>query len=104
MINITKRAWRHILHHHTDAQFSRQRKKSKFYAKEDLLELIAQADQYAPHSLLNGNLERVFDAAHPIGIERKSGKPTSVVTVVTQPNNDLVTMFPGHRSRREHGS
>lgn len=103
MINITRRAWLHILQHHTDAQFPRQRKKSKFYAKVDLHELIVQADRHVPQRLLNGNLERVFNVTHPIGTERKSGKATSVVTVVTQPNNDLVTMFPGHRSRKEHG-
>lgn len=103
MINITRRAWRHILQHHTDAQFSRQRKKSKFYDDEDLVQLIVQADQYVPRRLLNGNLERVFDAGHPVGVERKSGKATSVVTVVTQPDNDLVTMFPGHGERKYYG-
>ena len=104
MINITKRAWLHILQHHTNAQFSRHQKKSKFYEKEDLVELIAQAEQHTPRRLLNGNSERVFDAGHRVGVERKSGKPTSLVTVVTQPNNDLVTMFPGQGSRTYHGS
>jgi len=100
MINITRRAWRHILQHHTDAQSSRHRKKSKFYATEDLIKLIAQAEQHTPLRLSNGNLERVFEADHPVGTERKSGNPTSFVTVVTQPNDDLVTMFPGHRRRK----
>jgi hypothetical protein len=96
MINITKRGWRHILQHHTGSQFTRHRKKSKFYETEDLVKLINEAATHAPISHSRSNVERVFDAGHLVGTDRQDGKPTSIVTVLTRLNGDLVTMFPGH--------
>ena len=97
MIKVTTRSWKHILHHHVDTQFTRNENKSKFFVKEDLRELINTAWQHPATRQKNGNPERVFDAGHLVGIDRRLGKPTSIVTVVTLANGDLVTMFPGRR-------
>jgi hypothetical protein len=95
MINITKRGWRHILQHHTGVQSPTHKKKSRFNDHEDLIKLINQAAQYTPVGKIRGNPARIFDAGYPVGIDYRSGKPTSSVTVIIRLNGDLVTMFPG---------
>jgi hypothetical protein len=94
VINITKRGWKHIQRHHTCSQFTRHQTKSKFYDTVDLIELLNQAACHPPRKH-KGNLRRIFDAGYPVGIDRSSGKPTSIVTVFTRLNGDLITMFPG---------
>jgi hypothetical protein len=43
----------------------------------------------------NGNFARTWDAGRSIGIDRVTGQQTSVMTVITRPNGELVTAFPG---------
>ena len=95
MINITKRGLQHTIKHHTVNQFTRFRHRSKFNENVDLIELINMAAS-VPFVLQSGNtLSRTFDAGYIVGDERKSGKPTSLVTVITRVNGDLITMYPG---------
>ncbi|MYM37665.1 hypothetical protein GTP38_25400 [Duganella sp. FT94W] len=95
MINITKRGWQHILRYHTNTQSPTHANKSKFNTSEDLVQLINQATQHPPNKMMRKHLVRIFDVGHEVGIDRRSQKQTSVVTVVTRLNGDLVNMFPG---------
>ncbi|MHA4870483.1 hypothetical protein ACXZ1M_22600 [Duganella sp. PWIR1] len=94
MINITRRGWQHILRHHTGTQFTRHKSKSKFYSTINLVDLINQA-ACCPPSTCKDKLQRIFDAGYAVGIDRNTGKPTSIVSVFTRLNGDLITMFPG---------
>lgn len=95
MINITKRGWQHILKHHTATQSPTRSNKSKFNAGEDLVKLINQASQHDPTKTRRQHIVRSFDAGHTVGTDRHSKKQTSIVTVITRLNGDLVNMFPG---------
>ena len=95
MITITRRGWRHICQYHTDAQSPTHVNKSTFNTGEDLIQLINQAALHAPVQMMRKHLVRIFDAGHVVGIDRHSKKQTSIVTVITRLNGDLVNMFPG---------
>lgn len=60
-----------------------------------LMKLIEEGTQM-PMELQQGtgNFARTFDTGRIIGIDLK-GRPTSIVTIITKPNRNLVTMFPG---------
>jgi hypothetical protein len=95
MITITKRSWRHILKYHTGGQSATHAKKSIFNNDEDLILLLNEASRHQPGGNIKRHLIRIFDAGHEVGIDRRNGKATSIVTVLTRMNGDLVTMFPG---------
>ena len=95
MITITKRGWRHILKHHTGKQPPKHARKSKFHDTEDLIQLLNDASRYQPTGTFRKHLVRTFDAGHEVGIDINDGKATSIVTVLTRLDGDLVTMFPG---------
>jgi hypothetical protein len=95
MINITKRGWQHVLKHHTATQSPTPTNKSTFNMGEDLIQLINQAALCPPSKMMRNHLVRIFDAGHAVGIDRSSKQPTSLVTVITRLNGDLVNMFPG---------
>jgi hypothetical protein len=95
MIRITKRGWRHILKYHTSTQSPTHANKSRFNASEDLVHLINHASRQQPVRITRRHLVRIFDAGHDVGIDRRSRKPTSIVTAITRLNGDLVNMFPG---------
>lgn len=42
-----------------------------------------------------GNFERVIDAGRNIGMDRATGQPTSVYTVITNAADEPITTFPG---------
>ncbi len=44
---------------------------------------------------VSGSFVRTWDVGRPVGVDRASGQTTSVMTVVTRPNGELVTAFPG---------
>jgi hypothetical protein len=95
VIRITQRGWQHILKHHTGMPSPSHANKSTFYPGEDLVQLINQAAQSTPAAKRRQHLVRIFDAGHPVGIDRHSKKSTSTVTVITKLNGELVNMFPG---------
>ena len=43
----------------------------------------------------NGNFSRIVDAGREIGIDRLTGQPTSIYTIITNIRSELVTAFPG---------
>lgn len=97
MINSTRRAWLHILRHHTGTQAPKGAKKSIFNAREDLVQLLDEASRYPPIAGTKNELVRTFDAGHAAGTDYRDGKATSIVTIVTRLDGDLITMFPGPR-------
>lgn len=72
------------------------RGKSLFNVGEDIKGLIQSAESANPVKQVRGlNFERVVDAGRIIGNDRATGTPTSIYTVITRPNGELVTAFPG---------
>ncbi len=43
----------------------------------------------------NGNFSRIVDASRNIGIDRTTGTPTSIYSIITDKSGNLVTAFPG---------
>ncbi|MDB6371838.1 hypothetical protein [Photorhabdus bodei] len=74
--------------------------KSHFTVSKDELKAILQSDivvkSPVQYSKTTGNYMRSIDMGRPIGIDAKSGgKPTSIMTVITDKNGNLVNTFPG---------
>jgi hypothetical protein len=69
--------------------------KSVFSAGEDVKALIVAAEATKPVQQAAGNFERIVDAGRVIGIDRATGQPTTVYTVITNSADKLVTAFPG---------
>ncbi len=95
-INITVEGLEHVTESHmVGGALAALGKKSIFNAGEDVQGLIKAAEGTAPVRQVTGNFERVVDAGRTIGIDRATGAPTSTYTVITKPNGNLVTAFPG---------
>jgi hypothetical protein len=94
-INITKAGLEHVLERHAVVGGVKTLGKSLFHAGEDVQGLIKAGESVAPVRQAGGNLERVVDAGRTIGTDRATGGATSTYTVITRPNGDLVTAFPG---------
>lgn len=68
---------------------------SLFFPDVDLNRLLVKATKI-PRRLQNGgNYERILEASRLIGIDRRSGSPTEIYTVITSPQEKLITIFPG---------
>jgi hypothetical protein len=93
-IKVTERGLRHISKRHT-AGGERTAGKSIFKESEDIAVLIRDAESVAPVRQAGGNFQRTRDAGRVIGIDRATGQPTSVYTVITDAADELVTAFPG---------
>lgn len=94
VINISPSALQHITDRHTVGGVNNAGK-SVFFNSENLTRLITDAGRYTPVQQANGNMQRVIDAGHNIGIDRVTGNPTSRYTVITDQSNSLITAFPG---------
>ena len=57
--------------------------------------LIKLSSQKPMVKQANGNFARTFDVGRAIGFDRNIQKQTSIMTVITRPNGELVTAFPG---------
>jgi RHS repeat-associated protein len=95
-INITDKGLAHVLERHTFNEIAKFAGKSKFNEGENLTSLINQGSQHQATLQANGNFVRTFDVGRNIGIDRSVGQQTSIMTVVTRSNGDLVTAFPGY--------
>lgn len=94
-ITITEQGLAHVFERHV-AGGAKSAGKSIFYDNVTLTRLIADAgDAVTPVSQPNGNLAYIVDAGRTIGVDRTTGAPTSVYTVITRPSGELVTAFPG---------
>ncbi len=94
-INITGKGLAHTLERHAAGGAARFAGKSKFNAGEDIAGLIRSGTQQPMVRQANGNFARTFDVGREIGFDRNVGGPTSIMTIITRPNGNLVTAFPG---------
>lgn len=86
----------HVVERHTVNDIAKFAGKSKFNAGEDLSVLINSGTQQRMIQQANGNFARTWDAGRSIGIDRVTSQETSFLSVITRPNGELVTAFPGH--------
>lgn len=87
---------RHVLELHAERVNPSVTGKSKFTGRVNLKELIRQGTSIPRMPQKEtGNYFRTFDAGKIVGFDRSTGYNTSIVTIITTPNGDLVTMFPG---------
>jgi RHS repeat-associated protein len=95
-ITITARGLNHMRARHV-AGGARTAGKSLFFdgPQQEVQALIQAAGRVAPTAQQGGNFQRIVDAGRPIGIDRATGQPTSVYTVITNAAGELVTAFPG---------
>jgi uncharacterized protein YfaP (DUF2135 family) len=94
-INVTEKGMQHVLERHIVNGIPEFAGKSKFTTGVNLQELIQQGTQMPMVRQANGNFARTFDAGRAIGVNRATGQASSTVTIITGPNGNLVTMFPG---------
>lgn len=94
-INVTEQGMQHVLERHIVNGISEFAGKSKFTTGVNLQELIQQGTQMPMVRQANGNFARTFDAGRAIGVNRATGQASSTVTIITGPNGNLITMFPG---------
>lgn len=94
-INITERALQHILEGHLEGGMESAGNSLFTVGKEEIVQLIKDAGSVSPVEQTGGNFERVINAGRTIGVDRSTGAPTSVYTVITSPSGNLVTAFPG---------
>ncbi|WP_413776752.1 RHS repeat domain-containing protein [Haliscomenobacter sp.] len=94
-INITDTGLSHVLDRHTINNISRWAGKSKFSDASEVPDLIRQATQHLMIRQENGRFARIVNAGRIIGIDRATGRNTSIYTVITKLNGNLVTAFPG---------
>jgi hypothetical protein len=94
-INVTEKGMQHVLERHIVNGIPEFAGKSKFTTGVNLQELIQQGTQMPMVRQANGNFARTFDAGRAIGIDRATGQASSTVTIITGPNGNLITMFPG---------
>jgi RHS repeat-associated protein len=90
-INVLNRGLLHTVENHGIAAAG----KSTFSAGENLVTLVKSATKLTPTLQANGRLQFVVDAGRAIGVDRNSGLPTSIYTVITDAARNLVTAFPG---------
>ncbi|MGE4114826.1 MAG: polymorphic toxin-type HINT domain-containing protein [Candidatus Nanopelagicales bacterium] len=68
--------------------------KSQFASTEDLFQLAEEAGSHPAVARADGRCERICSMGRDIGTDL-SGQPTSIMTVVTNPNGRVITMHPG---------
>jgi len=94
-IRLSERGMNHVIERHTANGIAKFSGKSKFNEGENIPALINSGTQQRMTQQDNGNFARTWDTGRSIGIDNASGKQTSVMTVITRPNGELVTAFPG---------
>jgi RHS repeat-associated protein len=94
-IIITEDGLAHVIQRHTINNIAKFANKSKFLPGEDIVKLVLGASGAPMLAQASGNFARVIDAGRAIGIDRATGLPTSIYTVITTVENVLVTAFPG---------
>ncbi len=94
-INQTAKGLAHVLDRHTINGIAKYAGKSKFANPAEVSKLIQQATHHPMTLQANGNYARIINVGRNIGTNMVTGKPTSIYTVITRPNGNLVTAFPG---------
>jgi hypothetical protein len=87
----------HVVENHYLAKFPG---KSLFSPLEDPVDLIRASEGVMPIPQEGGvTLIRTVDAGRVIGLDRQTGMPTTIYTVVTTKDDELKTAFPGRPGR-----
>ncbi len=94
VLRLSARAEKHVREGHFPGG-RRTRGKSVFVAGTDLLKLLKAAEPSAPRREANGRDKRVTDAKTVIGSDGRSGKPVKTYVVISEPDGEVVTMYPG---------
>ncbi|HEX8364608.1 MAG TPA: RHS repeat-associated core domain-containing protein [Allosphingosinicella sp.] len=94
-ITITQKGLKHTTERHTNSGPPKYANKSKFNDNESVVDLVSSGAGQPTTAQPNGNLSRTWDTGRNIGVDRATGQQTSVMTVITKPNGELVTAFPG---------
>jgi hypothetical protein len=81
-IKITVKGLSHVLERHT-INGAKSLGRSVFSEGKNIEELIKASEKVQPIQQGSGNLERVVDAGRTVGIDRNTGAPTSIYTVIT---------------------
>jgi RHS repeat-associated protein len=68
--------------------------KSQFFDGENLGDL-SNTDNVSGTLQKNGNTRFVLRAPNEVGVDRTTGMPTDVYTVIRKPDGSVLTMFPG---------
>lgn len=92
-ITVSRAAFRHVVERH--AWWSTARNASKFSPGISIAKLIRGATGTTPEPAKGNALQRIVDAGKPIGIDRATGKHTSLYTVITDKLGNLITAHPG---------
>jgi RHS repeat-associated protein len=93
-VNIPADRLEHVIDRHTVGG-SATSNKSLFNQGVNVPDLIQQAGLTSPYPQGNGRFERIVDAGRIIGVDRYTGQPTSIYTVITDSSGNLATTFPG---------
>jgi hypothetical protein len=94
ILRLSPRAEKHIREGHFP-EGMRNRGKSVFVAGTDLLKLLKAAEPSKPRREKNGRDKRVTDAKAVIGSDGRSGRPVKTYVVISEPDGEVVTMYPG---------
>lgn len=98
-INIGEDALQHVVNGHT-IDGVEAAGNSTFNEGENLVDLIKSGTQQPVEAQSWGNnLQRVFDVGRNIGTYNVTGEQTTIMTIITDPQGNLVTSFPGFPSR-----
>ena len=93
-LRLGARAEKHVREGHF-VTGSRHDGKSLFAAGTDLLKLLKAAEASKPRREKNGRDKRVTDAKAVIGSDGRSGRPVKTYVVISEPDGEVVTMYPG---------
>jgi hypothetical protein len=93
-LRLSARTEKHVREGHF-ADGTRNRGKSLFLDGTDLLKLLKAAEKSKPRREKNGRDKRVTDAKAVVGTDGRSGKPVKTYVVISEPDGEVVTMYPG---------
>lgn len=93
-LTLGERAERHVRESHF-AEGRRSRGKSLFLPGTDLRELLALAEKSKPVRQKNGRDKRVAGTKRPVGTDGRTGRPVKTCVVISEPDGQVVTMYPG---------
>ena len=94
LLRLSARAERHVREGHFP-EGRNSRGKSLFVAGTDLLRLLKAAEKSKSRREGNGRDKRVSDAKAVIGSDGRSGRPMKTYVVISEPDGEVVTMYPG---------
>jgi hypothetical protein len=94
-VNLTPKGLKHVEDRHIRTDIRRWSGKSKFDPGVNVEKVIKDGTHQPMVKQRNGNFVRTYDTGKPVGFDVKTKQKTSIITIVTDSNNNLVTAFPG---------